>query len=259
MADGMIGDVHVTLDAMVGVVEIRRPPHNFFDIHLIENIAAAFDQLSADPSCRAIVLASAGKSFCAGADFSPAGAKAREAGSGGKLYRAAVRLFECAKPIVAAIQGSAIGGGLGLALVADFRVVAPEARFSPNFVKLGIHPGFGTTVTLPRLIGVQKASLMFYTGRRIDGETAVEWGLADSLVPAKNLREGALTLAREIAENAPLAVASTRATMRKDLAALVRAQTEHELAEQTALFSTQDYREGVRAVAERRPGQFVGR
>ncbi|MDA9392224.1 enoyl-CoA hydratase [Bradyrhizobium sp. CCBAU 45394] len=250
-------DVVATIEDLVGLVEIRRGPNNFFDVDLIEAIADAFTLLAADGTCRAIVLASEGKAFCAGADFSRRTGTGNQ-GSGANLYRAAVRLFECPKPIIAALQGPAIGGGLGLALVADFRVAAPEARFAANFVKLGIHPGFGITATLPRLIGPQRASLMLYTGRRIRGEEAVTWGLADMLAPQDQLRAAACALAAEIAEAAPLAVLATRATIRKGIAELVRAQTEHELAEQTKLFATADYREGVRSVAERRPGRFVG-
>lgn len=250
-------DVVASIDNLVGFVELRRGPNNFFDVDLIEAIAEAFDFLARDRSCRAIVLASEGKSFCAGADFSGK-TEAEERGSGGRLYRAAVRLFECPKPIVAAVQGPAIGGGLGLALVADFRVASPEARFAANFVRLGIHTGFGTTVTLPRLIGPQRAALMLYTGRRAKAEEASAWGMVDVIVPQNQLRATARALAAEIAEAAPLAVLATRATHRKGLAQLVSTQTEHELAEQTKLFATADYREGVRAVAERRAGRFIG-
>jgi len=143
--------------------------------------------------------------------------------------------------------------------VGDFRVVSPDARFGANFVKLGIHPGFGLTYTLPRIIGIQRASLMFYTGRRITGEEAVAWGLGDVLAAPDRLREEAMKLATEIAACAPLAVQSTRATMRRGLADAVRAQTDHEHAEQSLLFQTEDHREGVRAVSERRPGRFNGR
>ena len=129
------------------------------------------------------------------------------------LYVEAVRLFSAKKPIVAAVQGAAVGAGLGLALVADFRVAAPEARFTANFVKLGFHPGFGITHTLPRLIGEQRAALMCLTGRRIKASEALAWGLVDELAPLDELRAAALRLAREIAENAPLAVQSTRATL----------------------------------------------
>jgi enoyl-CoA hydratase/carnithine racemase len=174
------------------------------------------------------------------------------------LYVEAVRLFSAKKPIVAAVQGAAVGAGLGLALVADFRVVAPEARFTSNFVKLGFHPGFGVTYTLPRLIGQQKAALMCLTGRRIGGEEALAWGLADAIAPLDELLDAALALANEIAEAAPLAVQSTRATLRAGLAEAVKNQTDHELVEQSWLRKTKDFAEGVRAVNERRAGNFVG-
>jgi enoyl-CoA hydratase/carnithine racemase len=248
------GDVSVALNDYVALVEIHRPPHNYFDHQLMRDLADAFQALDGDAACRALVLASEGKSFCAGADFSNEFAGAAP----GSIYERAVRLFASQKPVVAAIQGSAIGGGLGLALVADFRVASNEARFAANFVKLGIHPGFGLTYTLPRLIGVQRANLMCYTGRRITGEEAVAWGLADILATPELLREEARKLAAEIAEGAPLAVRSTRATMRRGLAEAVKAQTAHELSEQTWLARTEDHKEGIRAVAERRPGRFKG-
>jgi enoyl-CoA hydratase/carnithine racemase len=261
MTDFQCGDVSVTLDGHVGLVEIHRPPHNFFDDQLIRDLANAFEALDAEPQCRALVLASEGKSFCAGADFTRRPVESGELASGSTsgLYQQAVRLFSGKKPVVAAIQGAAVGGGLGLALVADFRVVSPEARFAANFVKLGIHPGFGLTCTLPRLIGNQRASLMFYTGRRIPGEQAVEWGLGDVLAQPDRLREVAGDLAREISQSAPLAVQSTRATMRRGLADAIRAQTDHEFAEQSWLIRTEDHKEGVRSVTERRPGRFEGR
>jgi enoyl-CoA hydratase/carnithine racemase len=261
MTDAKFGDVSVLTGDHIAEVEIHRPPHNFFDVQLIYDLANAFETLDKDSDCRAIVLSAEGKSFCAGANFTnrEAGGANDNSPGGSPLYGEALRLFSCQKPVVAAIQGAAIGGGLGLALVADFRVVSPEARFAANFVKLGIHPGFGLTYTLPRLIGVQRASLMFYTGRRIDGTEAVAWGLGDMLAEPARLREVASSLAAEIAEGAPLALLSTRATMRQGLAEAVKRQTDHELAEQNRLFKTEDHREGVKAVSERRPGRFIGR
>lgn len=255
------GDVSVKLDGHVALIEIHRPPHNHFDAQLIEELAGAFEAMDKEHDCRAIVLASEGKSFCAGADFHSRsrGTGDEVAASTSRLYQNAVRLFACKKPIIAAIQGAAIGGGFGLALVADFRVVSRDARFGANFVKLGIHPGFGLTHTLPRIIGVQKASLLFYTGRRITGEEAIGWGLADVLAEPDKLRDEAMKLANEIADNAPLAVQSTRATLRQGLVEAVRAQTDHEHAEQSLLFQTEDHREGIQAVKERRAGRFKGR
>jgi enoyl-CoA hydratase/carnithine racemase len=255
------GDISVRLHGHVALIEIHRPPHNHFDAQLIQDLADAFEAMDSEIGCRAIVLASEGKSFCAGADFHASADKPGDevAATTSRLYQNAGRLFACAKPIVAAIQGAAIGGGLGLALVADLRVVSPDARFGANFVKLGIHPGFGLTYTLPRVIGIQRASLMFYTGRRITGEEALAWGLGDVAAEPDRVREEAIKLASEIAECAPLAVQSTRATLRRGLADAVRAQTDHEHAEQRILFQTEDHREGVHAVNERRPGRFKGR
>jgi enoyl-CoA hydratase/carnithine racemase len=253
------GDVSLLVEASVAMVEMHRPPHNHFDAALIEDIGRACALVDRMAEARAIVLCAEGASFCAGARFSGDEGSAFAEGQARLLYEAAARLFEVETPIIAAVGGAAIGGGLGLALVADFRVVSPESRMAANFVKIGIHPGFGLTVTMPRLIGEQQAALMFLTGRRIDGATAVRMGLADELVPAAEVRSRAVGLAREIAGNAPLAVVSTRRTLRAGLAGLVRARTEHERAEQGRLMLTEDYREGVAAVAERRSGRFGGR
>ena len=256
------GDIEVQHDGYVATLEIQRPPNNFFDVELINDLGDAFDALDADLGTRALVLCSEGKHFCAGNNFartrSESEQRARAEGRN-PLYSAAVRLFDAKKPVIAAVQGAAVGGGFGLAVMADFRGVCPEARFTANFVKLGFHPGFGLTHTLPRIIGQQKANLMFLTGRRINGETAHEWGLADVLTTQDKLRDEAQAFAAEIAENAPLALKSVRATTHDGLAAAVQAATDHENVEQARLSRTEDHKEGVRAVAERRPGNFAGR
>ena len=170
-----------------------------------------------------------------------------------------MRIFRNKKPIVAAVQGAAIGGGLGLAVSADFRVTCPEARFAANFTKLGFHPGFGLTATLPELIGKNNAELIFYTSRRVTGEDAYRMGLANVLVPQAEVREAALKLAAEIAECSPLVLVSPRATMRAGLADRVMAATYHELAEQTRLRATEDFKEGIKSTEERRVANFKGR
>ncbi len=253
-------DIGVATAGHVATVEIRRPPNNFFDNALIAEIAAAFEALDGDPQCRAIVLAAQGKAFCAGADFAnrPDVATAGEGGTK-HLYKEATRLFRIRKPVVAAVHGAAVGGGLGLALVADFRVTCAEARFSANFNRLGFHPGFGLTTTLPRLVGVQQAALLFYTGRRIAGDEAVRIGLADQLVPQGDVLTAAQALALEIAQSAPLAVMSTRETLRRGLADAIEASTERELVEQEWQRRTADFKEGVKAMGERRLPDFKGR
>ena len=253
------GEVSARIDGHVALLEIDRPPNNFVSVELMTALADALEDVDADVTLRSSVLMAAGKVFCAGADLaSPTGVGGQGMQGINPLYDQAVRLFSVKKPIVAAVQGAAIGAGLGLALVADFRVVAPEARFAANFVKLGFHPGFGITHTLPRVVGLQKAQLMCLTGRRIKGEEALAWGLADEMAPLSDLPDAALALARELAEAAPLAVVSTRATLRAGLAQAVRAQTNHEQAEQTWLRATNDFAEGVKSVFERRPSVFTG-
>ena len=253
------GDTSVTLHGHVAVLEIDRPPNNHVSAGMMRDLADAFDALDAEPACRALVLASAGRVFCGGADLhTPSGIASGNFEEVNPLYTQAVRLFSNKKPIVAAVQGAAVGAGLGLALVADFRVAAPEARFSANFVKLGFHPGFGISHTLPRLIGEQKAALMMLTGRRVKADEALAWGLVDEVVDFMSLRQRAVALATELAESAPLAVQSTRLTLRGNLAAAVKAQTDHEFKEQSWLRKTADFAEGVRSVAERRPGVFQG-
>ena len=253
-------DIGVSLTDHVATVEIRRPPHNFFDTALIRQIAEAYEALDEVAACRAIMLCADGQSFCAGADFvnSPNLATFDEAGPESKhLYREALRLFRAKKPVVAAVQGAAVGGGLGLALSADFRVTCKEARFSSNFSRIGLHPGFGLSVTLPRLIGVQKAALVTLTGRRIGGEEAVNMGLADILAPLASLRDEALKLATDIAAGAPLALLSIRETSRRGLAGEIESATERELFEQEWLRRTSDFKEGVTAYAARRPPKFT--
>src|SRR6201997_128346 len=202
-------DIGVTKDAnFVGQIEIQRPPHNFFDMSLIQQIATAMEEFDKDDGVRAVVLCAEGKSFCAGANFNDPNRQEQATTVGGSptnhLYVEAVRLLRTKKPIVAAVHGAAIGGGLGLACAADFRVTCPEARFSANFTRLGFHPGFCLTTTLPELIGKNNAELMFYTSRRVTGEEAYRWGLANECVPQDQVRAAALKLASEIAECSPL-------------------------------------------------------
>ncbi len=263
-------DIGVEKTGHVTTIEIRRPPLNFFDISLINQIADALTDIDNDPDARAVVLAAQGKAFCAGANFNDPARQEQEAraargdpadglGPISHLYVQAVRILRNRKPIVAAVHGAAIGGGLGLAVSADFRVTCPEARFAANFTKLGFHPGFGLTVTLPELVGKNNAELIFYTSRRVTGEEAYRIGLANECVPQHQVRDAATKLAQEIAECSPLGLLSTRATMRAGLADRVMAATTHELSEQTRLRATDDFKEGVKATAERRPANFKGR
>ncbi len=250
-------DVTIERDGHVAVVELRRPPDNFFDLELLQALGDAVEALDDDLSCRAIVLASEGRHFCAGAriDDSEQDATTRT----DEIYAQGLRLFRTALPIVAAVQGAAVGGGLGLALAADFRVASPESRFVCNFARLGYHQGFGLSVTLPAAIGSSRALELLYTGGQLKGEAALAAGLVDRLAPAEELRDAAIGFAREIAVSAPLALREIRRTMRGPVAAQVAEACARERDAQSRVRDTNDFREGVLAMSERRAPRFTGR
>ncbi|HCB37521.1 MAG TPA: enoyl-CoA hydratase, partial [Acidimicrobiaceae bacterium] len=247
----------------IAVVTMDRPPHNFLNYRQVHDIADAMEELDADTSVRCAVLTAAGRSFCAGADLGGDGVGGgRDEAVGGDatlaLYQGSGRLFDVTLPIVGAIQGPAVGGGLGLAMVPDIRVTCPEARFCANFAALGIHQGFGLSVTLPALLGPSRAAQVLLSARRYRGEEAVAVGLADECVPADRLLDRAVEIAEEIAANAPLAVRAIKGTLRLGLGDRVREVCEREAAEQFRLSATADAAEGMAAVSQRRPGEFVG-
>jgi enoyl-CoA hydratase/carnithine racemase len=256
------GDVTVEIgENGVAEVEIHRPPSNFFDAELIRSIYSAYEALDADPACRAIVLCSEGKHFCAGANFgaAPAPRSNEPREDAPDLYTEAARMIEAKTPVVAAVQGAAIGGGLGLACSADFRVGCSETRMAANFSQLGFHHGFGLTITLPPIVGQQKAMDLLLTGRRIDGREANAMGLLDRFVGLEDVRAEAHRMAADIAASAPLAVRSIRETMRAGIGERYRAATAQEGKEQARLRITEDFKEGIRASAERRTPKFSGK
>lgn len=228
------GDVSIELsaDSRVGIVEMWRPPNNFLDITLLDSVLAAMRALDGNPDCAAIVLRAAGKHFCAGRDFS----RPRGPGDSSEaIYGTAAGLFEISKPWIAAVQGGAVGAGLGLALAADFRIATPRAYFSANFVTHGLHSGFGVTLTLPRIVGQQKAAWMLYSGARIDAPTAAAWGMADQVVPEEDFVRECTAIAATFAAQPPEAVKAVRTTLRAGLLDDFRRMTAHELTEQNRL------------------------
>ena len=249
-------DITVEIDGNIAFVEINRPPNNFFDYLLIQQIADAYEEIDSIPECRIIILSSEGKNFCAGANFGQDEDMLDKSVPYAKLYAQAVRLFKTKKPVIAVIQGAAIGGGLGLALSADFRIASPEARFSANFAKLGFHPGFGSSVTLPRVVGRQMAMDMLFTARRVNGEEAFSIGLADKLTQKENLMKEAINFAEEISSSAPMAVESIRSTLRGNLAQQVQEIVDWELSEQVRLQKTEDFKAGIEASLKRELPKF---
>lgn len=245
------GDVKVDLlEDHVAIVEMHRPPANYFDRALLSDVVMAL-AWAAEWSARAAVLCSVGKHFCAGMNFG------RSSPDG--LYEAGLTLFEQPLPLVAAVQGRAIGGGVGLALAADFRVCDEMSSFQLNFAALGLHHGFGISVTLPRVVGTQAATDLLLTARIVDAAESQRLGLVDRVCAVGDLRAQACELAAQIAYGAPLAVSAIRSTLRDSIATDVAQALRHELAQQLVLAETADFREGVRAQRQRRRPDFAGR
>ena len=250
-------DIIFHLENYTAYIKINRPPHNFFDRNLISQIADILEEMDKENKCRSIILSSEGKNFCAGADFTKSnftnGENIYE-----DLYIQAVRLFRTKKPIIASIQGAAIGGGLGVALAADFRIACKESKFSANFGKLGFHQGFGITITLPRVIGIQKAKLMLLTSKRINGEEAYNIGLADYFVERIQLSNKAKELSNEINMSGPLGIKAIRNTLNQGLVDKIEEAVKIEAKEQNILRKTSDFKEGIDASINRREPIFKG-
>ena len=249
-------DISIELNDYIAKITIQRPPNNFFDSLLIKQIADAYEELDLINECRVILLCSEGKNFCAGANFDEDKDMHDKSHPYSKLYEQAVRLFRTNKPVIAVIQGAAVGGGLGLALSADFRIACPEAKFSANFAKLGFHQGFGSSVTLPRVVGIQHSADMLYTARRVKGEEAFGMGLVDRITPKETLLSESIEFASEIASSAPLAVESIRATVKGDLADKVEKVVKWELSEQIRLQKTEDFKQGIASSLSRSEPKF---
>lgn len=250
-------ELSVRVDGHVGVLEIHRPPNNHFDLDVLTALADTAEELAAG-DCRVLVLCSEGKNFCAGVDFASGGVGDTPVSTLSAIYGQGVRLFSLPIPVIAAVQGAAVGGGLGLACAADFRVATASSRFHANFGLLGLHQGFGLSASLPRIVGRQKAADMLYTARRVTGTEAHAIGLADLLVDEDHLREEAVRQAHRIALSAPLAVRSMKATVRADLLAELPAALDREIVEQTKLLGTKDNEAGVAASLDRTGPTFTG-
>jgi enoyl-CoA hydratase/carnithine racemase len=238
----------------VAQLELTRGPHNFVDEGSLTALADALLDLDADPDVSVVVICSEGKNFCAGVDL-----RGMQSAGIRRFYRQALRIFSGRKPVVAAVQGAAVGGGLGLAMAADFRVVAPHSRLTANFAKLGFHQGFGLSVTLPAVLGRQRATELLYSGRDVDGATALELGLADRLSSdAADVRRDAVAFASELAASAPLSLVAIRATLRRELVAQVSVALDLEADAQSALLGTSDFAEGLDAARAKRAPAFTG-
>jgi enoyl-CoA hydratase/carnithine racemase len=254
-------------DHRIAEITLNRPENrNSMTRDVLEGLREAVERARSEEDLRCVIVTGRGKSFCAGADFKSQTEQETEAAPFQAahervfgIYSPFLSLLEIEVPTIAAMQGHAIGGGLGLAVVCDLRVANREARYGANFVRLGLHPGMATTYILPRLLGLPRAAELLLTGRIIGGAEAAEFGLVNYAVAADQVLEKARGLAAEIAGCAPLAVRWTKRSVYRGFDWDPRRAAEFEAHAQSRSLETEDAREGIRALLERRDPDFKGR
>ena len=255
--------VNAEQDGHVAVVTLDNPPVNALSARLLEELEAELDRLDADGGTRVIVITGGGeRAFVAGADIKEFPALRESASADGSprgIQRVGARMEAMRTPTIAAIRGFCLGGGLELAMACDLRVAAEDAQLGQPEIKLGLIPGGGGTQRLPRLVGRGRAQLLNMTGDPISGAQAYEWGLVERVVPPGGHLEGALQLARTIAERSPHAVAVLKqlAAETPDLALADGLQREAESF--IRCLTSDDGAEGVSAFIEKRTPQWTGR
>lgn len=249
----------------IATITLNRPDNrNSMTDDVLEGLRDAVSQVRVDPDVRCLVVTGSGKSFCAGADFRSGAQRDGESGQlpherSFAMYSPFLSLLEIEVPIVGALNGHAVGGGLGLAVVCDIRVANREARYGANFVRLGLHPGMATTYLLPRLVGVPRALELLLTGRIISGAEAAEIGLVNYAVDADDVMARSMEIAGEIATAAPIAVRMTKRSIYQNLNWDPVRAARDEAHAQSRTLETEDSREGIRALLEKRSPDFHAR
>jgi enoyl-CoA hydratase len=253
--------VVVEVDERVATIRLDRPPMNAINSEVQEGLRAAAEQVTRDADVRAVVVYGGEKVFAAGADVKEFSGQDHEF-----LLRDAERVISSIdsiaripKPVVAAVTGYALGGGCELALAADFRVCADDAKLGQPEILLGIIPGMGGTQRLPRLVGPAKAKDLIFTGRFVDAQEALEIGLVDAVVPAGEVYQSARAMAAKLARGPALALAAAKAAIDEgldgDLSSGLRLES-HLFA---SVFATEDARTGIQSFLENGPGKATFR
>jgi enoyl-CoA hydratase/carnithine racemase len=247
----------------IGVITLDRPDNrNSMTPELLDAFARASEAARADTGARCVVITGTGACFSAGADFKSVvqrgASQAAPHERSFAMYEPFLSVLRIERPVLAALNGHAVGGGFGLALLCDVRIANRAAKLGANFCRLGLAPGMGISATLPRVVGHARAAELLYTGRLLTGEEAAVWGLVSYAVDADDVLPRTMELAREIAASAPLAVSATVAALRADLAHEVRRVAQREAHAQASTVATTDFAEGVAALLEKRAPRFTG-
>lgn len=247
----------------IGILTFNRPENrNCMDAETLKDFKSGLSEVADDMSLRCLVITGSGNSFCGGADLKNSIISDKSYLSPEMLmdfYRPFLSVGLLKIPVIAAVNGHAIGGGFGLALLCDIRIVNAEAKLGANFARLGIHSGMAVSYILPRLIGISNACELLFTGKIISGDQAARMGLAGEALPGSQVMDRALSLAQDIAESAPLAVQMMKQSIYSQLDWNPIRAAGHEAEYQSRTFKTQDSKEGVAALLEKRMPEFTGR
>jgi enoyl-CoA hydratase/carnithine racemase len=251
--------VQVEIDQAVATIRLNRPPMNALGAELQDQLAGAAAQVSADPAVRAVVIYGGERLFAAGADIKEMSeaSYARMVRDTKRLQDALTAVARIGKPVIAAVTGYALGGGLELALCADFRVLGESAKVGQPEILLGLIPGAGGTQRLPRLIGPAKAKDLIFTGRFVDAAEALAIGLADKVVPDQQVYPAACEMASRYANGPAIAIAAAKQAIDAGLDTDLDTGLEFERVSFAGMFATQDAKAGMRSFLENGPGKAV--
>ena len=262
----MSEDLLLSKNDGVATITLNRPNKlNAFTLAMIEEWESALRECQKDPETRVIVLTGAGKAFCSGGDV--VGMMGRDGVVPldkknvlwEKIHRIALTLEDIDKPVIAALNGVAVGAGLDMALMCDMRFAADTAKFSEGYVKVGLVPGDGGAYYLPRLVGTAKALELFWSGDFIDAAEALRIGMVNRVFPAEHLMDETYAFARKLAAGPSLAIRMIKRAVYQSSRSDLRTALDMISSHMAVINFTDDHQEGVKAFRERRQPKFTGR